>query len=82
MVLDAQKQPLPIGVVGELVIGGVGVAEGYLDRPELNAAKFVPNPFVSVHSPFKTMYCAGDLVRWLPHGELQFFGRDDTQVNF
>nr|ABA12610.1 putative nonribosomal peptide synthetase [Omphalotus olearius] len=74
------KMPVPMGVIGELHIGGIGVGEGYYGRPELTEAKFVRNPFVSVHAPVNNMYCAGDLVRWLPHGELQFCGRDDTQV--
>ncbi|MDX2086241.1 MAG: amino acid adenylation domain-containing protein [Kofleriaceae bacterium] len=74
-VLDARGMPVPIGVVGELYIGGDGVARGYLDRPELTAAKFIANPFASGR-----LYRTGDLVRWLPNGLLEFHGRADTQV--
>ncbi|TFK53381.1 acetyl-CoA synthetase-like protein [Heliocybe sulcata] len=75
------RRPVPMGVVGELFIGGVGVAAGgYYGRSDLTIAKFVQDPFMSSGNPRETMYRAGDLVRWLPHGELQFCGRDDTQV--
>lgn len=75
-ILDRQRQPLPIGVAGELCISGDGVGQGYLNRPELTAEKFIPNPFL----PGKTMYCTGDLARWRTDGELEFLGRIDTQV--
>ncbi|MDX2090405.1 MAG: amino acid adenylation domain-containing protein, partial [Kofleriaceae bacterium] len=74
-VLDASGMPVPLGVVGELYIGGDGVARGYLDRPELTAAKFIANPFGAGR-----LYRTGDLVRWLPNGLLEFHGRADTQV--
>lgn len=75
-ILDKNRQPLPIGIAGELCISGDGVGKGYLNRQELTAEKFVPNPFL----PGKTMYCSGDLARWRADGELEFLGRMDTQV--
>lgn len=77
-VLDRWMEPAPIGVDGELYIGGAGVARGYWQRPELTAEKFVPNPFSS--QPGGRLYKTGDLVRWLPDGNLEFDGRVDHQV--
>ena len=77
-VLDDDKQLLPVGVDGELYIGGPGVGRGYKDRPELNADKFVPDPFVD--DPDARMYRTGDVVRWRPDGDLAFVGRADFQV--
>ena len=74
-VLDPHRQPVPIGVVGELYIGGDGVARGYLNRPELTAEKFIANPF----GPGR-LYQTGDRVRWLPDGNLEYLGRTDYQV--
>ena len=75
-ILDKNRKPLPIGVAGELCISGDGVGKGYLNRPELTAEKFIPNPFIDG----KTMYCTGDLARWLEDGEIEYLGRIDTQV--
>jgi len=77
-ILDAQKQLVPIGVPGELYIGGVGVTRGYLNRPELTADRFIPNPFSNGSG--SRLYKTGDLVRYLPDGNLEFLGRIDHQV--
>ncbi|MGZ7023382.1 MAG: amino acid adenylation domain-containing protein, partial [Ilumatobacteraceae bacterium] len=75
-VLDAAGGLAPIGVPGELYIGGAGVARGYLNRPELTAEKFVDDPFV----PGERLYRSGDLARWLPGGSIECLGRLDQQV--
>ena len=77
-VLDLCMRPCPIGVPGELFIGGAGVARGYAKRPELNAERFLPDPFSK--GQYKRMYRTGDLVRWLPDGNLMYMGRLDHQV--
>jgi amino acid adenylation domain-containing protein len=77
-VLDAQGQPSPIGVWGELYIAGAGVARGYLNLPDLTARKFVRNPFSG--DPEARMYRTGDRVRWRSDGDLEFLGRLDHQV--
>jgi acyl-CoA synthetase (AMP-forming)/AMP-acid ligase II len=77
-VVDLSRRPCPIGVAGEILIGGASVVRGYLDRPELTAEKFVPNPFVS--DPSARLYRTGDLGRWLADGTLDFVGRIDHQV--
>ena len=74
-VLDRRDQPVPPGAIGQLHIGGDGVARGYHNRPELTAEKFVNNPFQAGR-----MYRTGDLAKWLPNGELQVLGRLDHQV--
>ncbi|WP_442935875.1 amino acid adenylation domain-containing protein [Nostoc sp.] len=75
-IIDSNFQPVPIGVTGELYIGGVGLANGYYNRPELTKQKFIPNPFKSEDYLYKT----GDLARYLPDGNIEFLGRIDHQV--
>lgn len=81
-ILDSCLQPVPVGVTGELYIGGVGVARGYLNRPDLTTEKFIPNPFE--HSTFdiqsSRLYKTGDLARYLPDGNIEYLGRADYQV--
>jgi amino acid adenylation domain-containing protein len=77
-ILDPYLNPVLIGVVGELYIGGDGLARGYLKRPELTAEKFIPNPFSL--EPGARLYKTGDLARYLPDGTIEFLGRNDHQV--
>jgi aspartate racemase len=77
-ILNAHMQPQPVGIRGELHIGGKGVARGYLNRPELTAAKFVDDPF-STESGAR-LYKTGDVARYLPDGNIEFLGRTDDQV--
>ncbi len=75
-IVDNNHKALPIGVVGEIVVAGVGIARGYINRPELTVAKFVANPFGSS----ERMYLTGDIGRWTPEGNVEFLGRKDFQV--
>ncbi|BAU65713.1 amino acid adenylation domain-containing protein [Stanieria sp. NIES-3757] len=86
--LDSNLQPVPIGVPGEIYIGGLQVSRGYLHQPQLTAEKFLPNPFLEVRSqksefsfiPSTLLYKTGDKARYLPDGNLEFLGRIDHQV--
>ncbi len=77
-VLDAHRQQVPLGVIGELHIGGAGLARGYLNRPELTAENFIAHPFT--RNPAARLYKTGDLARWRPDGQLEYCGRMDRQV--
>ena len=77
-ILDACRLPVPIGVAGEIYIGGAGVARGYLNRPELTAERFVEDPFCA--DPKGRMYRTGDLGRWRVEGDIEYLGRNDQQV--
>ncbi|MFB2982742.1 amino acid adenylation domain-containing protein, partial [Microseira sp. BLCC-F43] len=77
-ILDSHLQPVPIGVPGELHIGGAGLARGYLNRPELTGEKFINHPFSQ--EPGARLYKTGDLARYLPDGNIEFLGRIDYQV--
>jgi amino acid adenylation domain-containing protein len=76
--LDHRHRPVPVGVPGELYIGGAGLARGYLNHPDLTAEKFIPNPFST--DPGARLYATGDLSRYLPDGNIEFLGRIDHQV--
>ena len=77
-ILDSHLQPVPIGVPGELHIGGAGLARGYLNRPDLTQEKFIPNPWSD--EPHSRLYKTGDLARYLPNGTIEYLGRIDNQV--
>ncbi len=77
-ILDPHRQPVPVGMAGELYLGGMGVARGYLNRPELNAERFLPDPFAG--QPGARMYKSGDLGSWREDGAITYLGRNDFQV--
>jgi amino acid adenylation domain-containing protein len=77
-VIDQYLQPVPIGVPGELYVGGVGLTRGYLNLPELTAERFIPHPFS--HEPGARLYKTGDVVRYRPDGNIEYLGRCDHQV--
>lgn len=77
-VLDQYQKPVPIGVAGEMYIGGVGLSRGYLNRPELTTERFIPNPFSDRSEAY--LYKSGDLGRYLSNGDLEYLGRIDHQV--
>jgi amino acid adenylation domain-containing protein len=77
-ILDRDLRPVPLGVMGEIYIGGAGVARGYLNRPELTAERFIKDPFSS--DPQGRMYKTGDLGRWRADGNIEYLGRNDHQV--
>ncbi|NEU84151.1 non-ribosomal peptide synthetase [Nostoc sp. UIC 10630] len=77
-ILDKYLQPLPIGIIGELYIAGEGLAQGYLNRPELTIENFIPNPFSDKKGA--RLYKTGDLARYRPDGNIEFLGRIDNQV--
>ena len=82
-VLNHNKHPVPVGVVGELYISGAGLSRGYLNSPELTAERFIPNIFATAEDREKgytRLYKTGDLVKWLPDGNLLYIGRNDDQV--
>ena len=74
-ILDSNGQPVPIGVPGEMYVGGAGVARGYLNRAELTAQRFIPDPFRS--TPEAKLYRTGDLARRLENGDIEYLGRID-----
>ncbi|UUZ50670.1 AMP-binding protein [Massilia sp. B-10] len=77
-ILDRHLQPVPLGVAGEIYIGGVQVARGYLNKPEMSADRFVADPFSTRANA--RMYKTGDLGRWLVDGNVDYIGRNDFQV--
>jgi amino acid adenylation domain-containing protein/non-ribosomal peptide synthase protein (TIGR01720 family) len=82
-ILDQYNNPVPIGVVGELYIGGAGISRGYLNRPDLTAERFILNPFATKSDKqkgYSRLYKTGDLVRWLANGNIEYLGRNDDQV--
>src|SRR4029079_15768575 len=79
-VFDRTLMPLPVACVGELYVGGAGVARGYLGQPALTAERFLPDPFAEDPRGLGRLYRTGDLARWRPDGTLDFLGRRDLQV--
>ena len=80
-ILDAHKQPVPTGVVGEMYVGGAQVARGYWNRPDINAERFLENPYgLATDGASARLYRTGDLARWTNSGEVEFIGRNDSQI--
>ncbi|NMG10981.1 non-ribosomal peptide synthetase [Brasilonema sp. UFV-L1] len=82
-ILDSSLNPVPINAIGELYIGGAGLARGYLNRPELTQERFIDNPFATtadIAQGYTRLYKTGDLVKWLPDGNIDYIGRNDFQV--
>ncbi|HEY2232001.1 MAG TPA: amino acid adenylation domain-containing protein, partial [Candidatus Angelobacter sp.] len=82
-IVDREMEPVPVGVVGEIYIGGAGVARGYVDREEMTAERFVPDPFIDGKDKKQAaarMYRTGDLGKWRKDGQIEFLGRNDFQV--
>jgi amino acid adenylation domain-containing protein len=77
-ILDKNLSPVPVGSVGDLLVGGEGIARGYLNRPQLTAERFIPDPFSN--EPGARLYKTGDLARYLPDGTIEWLGRNDFQV--
>ena len=77
-IVDAYQRPVPVGVPGELLIGGAGVGRGYLNQPDATAARFIAAPFAA--DPDRLLYRTGDLARYLPNGTIEYLGRLDDQV--
>ncbi|WP_435183600.1 amino acid adenylation domain-containing protein [Cylindrospermopsis raciborskii G7] len=79
-ILDRHLQPVPIGVVGEMYVGGAGVTRGYFHRPQLTAERMIPNPFATNDLTSVRLYKTGDLARFLDNGNIEYIGRNDHQV--
>src|SRR5581483_591106 len=77
-ILGRHHEPVPIGVAGEMYVGGAGVARGYLNRPELTRERFISDPLSA--DPQARVYKTGDLGRWRPDGTIEYLGRNDFQV--
>lgn len=82
-ILDSDNNPVSVGVSGELFVGGAGLAQGYLNNPELTKALFISNPFATetdIENGYTRLYKTGDLAKWLPDGNIEYLGRNDDQV--
>ena len=82
-ILNENLQPTPIGTPGELYIGGAGLARGYLNQPKLTKERFIENPFATpedIEKGYTRLYKTGDIVRWLPDGNIEYIGRNDAQI--